>query len=165
VFGRSDIDVGDCVSKFVGLYGGDLTQRVLVLYDVVYNHVASELAGLLSQRGFTGTTVSIVITEWLRDPANAAGEAGREDVNVEENSPLRGRKFTLEEGAKIEDYKVFYIGGENTTLSSIMMRLNKCQVRRPSVGLVPRVKPPADISPPHSSQHMTPSRESPGRSR
>ena len=40
-----------------------------------------------------------------------------------------GRTFNMTEGFTIEDYTVFYIGGESLTLTNHMMTYNKCQVR------------------------------------
>ena len=40
-----------------------------------------------------------------------------------------GRTFNMTEGFTIDDYTIFYIGGESLTLTNHMMTYNKCQVR------------------------------------
>ena len=129
MFGRRKIDVDDCVGRFGEFFGDSLDRDILVLYDVVYHHATERVASGIAAKGFSRTVVSSVVTEWLREIAPGTAEVVAQPSLESVDSPLKGRDFKLFPDTAIQDYVVFYIGEESTTLSSIMMRLNKCQVR------------------------------------
>ncbi|XP_013405912.1 2-(3-amino-3-carboxypropyl)histidine synthase subunit 2-like [Lingula anatina] len=118
VFGRKDIDVQHCCEQFQKLFP-DLTQHVLVLYDVVYSHAIGDLKSRLQ-----GSYCNVLISE-----LNTTEKTGEGVSNVQANSntqELFGRTVIIPIEKTIKDYKVFYIGAESFALTNFIMTLNQC---------------------------------------
>ncbi|KAG0364287.1 putative diphthamide synthesis protein-domain-containing protein [Gamsiella multidivaricata] len=75
------------------------------------------------------TAISTMMTHRQQQPATNNADEG--DHAAESNISKRrkfGRTYDLPKGDNIEDYTLFYVGDESTTLSNIMMTHSKCDV-------------------------------------
>lgn len=142
VFGKQPVDVEDLVEAFKGFFS-ELSQPVLILYDVIYAHIKDELKERLSSLSdqVIVSMINISVSHPARDHKvtgdginNAIDEnhlkVPTEKTVSETEEPrtheISGRYFTLPEDQSIDNCSCFYIGGESLTLKNLMMTLNKC---------------------------------------
>src|SRR5690554_5552580 len=55
VFGKQPVDIQDCASVFDGFFSKDTTQKVILMYDVIYTHCIGK-AYCLALQTFTHWT-------------------------------------------------------------------------------------------------------------
>ncbi|KAK9695027.1 Diphthamide biosynthesis protein 2, variant 2 [Basidiobolus ranarum] len=110
VFGKLPVDIVDGVEKFDELFQQDRKQPILLVYDVPYAYCIEEFATKVSEKGYENIITSTVRLESIE--------------GTEEN----GRNYNIPEGKDINDYTLFFIGGESLTLTNILMTKNKCTV-------------------------------------
>ncbi|XP_062335708.1 2-(3-amino-3-carboxypropyl)histidine synthase subunit 2 [Osmerus eperlanus] len=129
VFDRRPLDLKKCASSFREFYT-DRQSHVIVLYDVNYAHVIDNLLALLLLE-----YPNIVNSTLLVDGELCHGQ-GQIQKQTNDTSHLAdnnaeiiyqfGRQMVLKNGLSIEDYSVFFIGHEGSTLTNFMMTWNKC---------------------------------------
>ncbi|KAJ1644605.1 Diphthamide biosynthesis protein 2 [Coemansia asiatica] len=143
VFGRDPVDVDDLVGRCTAFVG----RRVLVMFDVMYEHCAEEIGCCLRASGVRDVVVSsIAVSGRLYRPAaedcqgkkltcekpsgccgsgcnsttradNIAGHSANDEDQIS-----AGRSWTpSDDTLTIGDYVILYIGGESHTLTNIMM--------------------------------------------
>ncbi|XP_032231590.1 2-(3-amino-3-carboxypropyl)histidine synthase subunit 2 [Nematostella vectensis] len=131
VFGKNPINVIECSQHFRQLYP-DTGIRVLVFYDVVYNHCIGALDEALSPL-YPNMTISTIAPEGLpSEPTSQQSSRNPqasdvEGMEVNQCNRRFGRDFTLAANSSISDYQIFYIGEQSLTLRNLMMTYNKCQ--------------------------------------
>ncbi|KAF9315579.1 Diphthamide biosynthesis protein 2 [Podila horticola] len=193
VFGKQPVDVPDCASTFDGFFSKDKSQKVILMYDVIYAHCIDQLLAtleadmkytdIIKSRVETESNLGYVLssqdsssnccqkkestsccggnsgcsdksTSFQNGSAHTNGSSScsdsgacakststsslahnastpvEDEATKNSNSKRRkfGRTYGLPEGAKIEDYTIFYVGDESPTLSNIMMTHSQCEV-------------------------------------
>ncbi|CAG8461635.1 1987_t:CDS:10 [Acaulospora colombiana] len=119
VFGKQLIDMDHCSTIFDGFFGNDNSQKIVIMYDVVYCHCIDEFARKLHARfNYSNIILSLV---------NLDPFVPRQ-VGDKICTETQGRHYSLPEGTSIEDFLIFYIGGESSTLSNLLLTHNKCKV-------------------------------------
>ncbi|KAK3814234.1 MAG: diphthamide biosynthesis protein 2 [Benniella sp.] len=64
VFGKQPVDIQDCATAFDGLFTGDKTKKIILMYDVIYAHCIDELLETLETKmRYTNIVKSRVETE------------------------------------------------------------------------------------------------------
>ncbi|KAF9189362.1 Diphthamide biosynthesis protein 2 [Haplosporangium sp. Z 767] len=87
---------------------------------------ASESSCTDSSSGCAKATSTMMSQQESGVPSDVTEDA---HIASDNNKKRRfGRTYDLSEGDKIEDYTLFYVGGESPTLSNIMMTHSKCDV-------------------------------------
>ncbi|CAJ0631521.1 12653_t:CDS:10 [Entrophospora sp. SA101] len=114
VFGKEPIDVDHCLEVFDELFGnnGDMTEeRRACTNNIIQSFVDKDSA--------------IIINE--SDKNNSSSFLEEKKIT---NFVTKGRYYSLPKDVNIEDCSIFYIGGESTTLSNIIITHNKCNLRK-----------------------------------
>ncbi|XP_071953185.1 2-(3-amino-3-carboxypropyl)histidine synthase subunit 2-like isoform X2 [Antedon mediterranea] len=135
IFGCQPIDFDLCERSFREFFTED--QSVLILCDVVYNHLSDDLASRL-QNDYANLVVSRINQpsgECIDNRCKTSQCEQTEDSPSDEESISSigtvyqqfGRSFVLPKEKDISNYIVFYIGGESTTLTNFLMTFNKCK--------------------------------------
>ncbi|XP_022101645.1 2-(3-amino-3-carboxypropyl)histidine synthase subunit 2-like [Acanthaster planci] len=140
VFGRRPIDEDHCCEIFQEFFG-DSSKPVVVMYDVVYAHCVDSLARRLME------VLPVVVVSRIVDPAidlgrntlnlnNSRTSSGGDDddgtdvdlalLSMSNTFCQFGRRFTIGCEHALEDYAVFYVGAQTTTLTNLMMTYNRC---------------------------------------
>jgi diphthamide biosynthesis protein 2 len=115
VFGKEIIDVEDCVDKFNNVMSRDIS--VVIIYDVIFDHIINSLYGRLISL-YRDVTVAKLNVPMLHDVGVVS--SGFVNGNDETKSFIKfGRIFNI--SRPLEDYKIFYIGGESPTLTNFML--------------------------------------------
>ncbi|XP_005105882.1 2-(3-amino-3-carboxypropyl)histidine synthase subunit 2 [Aplysia californica] len=140
VFGRSPIDVQDCTTKIIQVCSE--VGKTVLFFDTTYCHAIDEIDQILQQTSVPPVLAELRIPKGLKSTAVLAESAGplQKDVDASEaclpsvvdssKSVMCacGRKITLPDGDKIEDYSMIFIGDPScATLINLMMTFNKCQ--------------------------------------
>ncbi|OZJ03903.1 hypothetical protein BZG36_03286 [Bifiguratus adelaidae] len=151
VFGQQPVDVDDCATKFTTLYPEKDTP-IMLMCDVVYAHAMDPLLSTLkNQYNYTQLLHKPIKSDENLDRApcafstttgcacQSAASAGTDNTSGTQNhdhheaangnhSYATSRHADLPEGKRMEDYSLFYVGGESLTLTNILMVYNKCEV-------------------------------------
>ncbi|KAA0723521.1 2-(3-amino-3-carboxypropyl)histidine synthase subunit 2 [Triplophysa tibetana] len=127
VFGKRPTDVQQCAAAFKELYS-DCESHVIILYDVTYSHAIGDLRQLLCEI-YPNVVVSLLKVDHshgaklIHDSLVADDQLDSQDDRV---IFTFGRQFSIQEGLRIDDYSMFYIGQEGLTLTNFMMTWNRC---------------------------------------
>ncbi|KAG9332962.1 hypothetical protein JZ751_013991 [Albula glossodonta] len=127
VFGRRPVDLQRCSASFQELYP-DRQSHVIILYDVIYSHISDDLLELLYPQypNVVTSTVHMDGSQCYIPGQTQSQQTLNHSQNEHECIHKFGRKFSLKEGYKLEDYSMFYIGQEGATLTNFMMTWNRC---------------------------------------
>lgn len=130
VFGRKPIDLQLCTLSFRERFP-DPQSHVVILYDVTYSHVIDALVQSLKE-----SYHNVVASTLVMDHCHSERQIQHSPTESECNGPELGedsrvvqkfgRRFCLKEGLSVEDYSMFYIGQEGTTLTNFMMTWTRC---------------------------------------
>ncbi|XP_041924737.1 2-(3-amino-3-carboxypropyl)histidine synthase subunit 2 [Alosa sapidissima] len=130
VFGRQPIDPQQCALSFKELYP-DSQSHVVILYDVIYSHAIDALVKLLKET-YPNIVASTLVMDHCQSHEQAQGSPSESDCNGPapgtDSKVVQkfGRRFCLEEGVRVEDYCMFYVGQEGATLTNFIMTWNRC---------------------------------------
>lgn len=117
VFTKLPLDVSAC-SRSLAKLVNDPKTPIALLYDVRYQHGAQQVAAKLQD-----TFPHLILPELeIYDKREGDNVDNSKDANV---ICKLGRVFKLESNYSLEDYSVFYIGGESPSLTNWMINLNK----------------------------------------
>ncbi|XP_069837362.1 2-(3-amino-3-carboxypropyl)histidine synthase subunit 2 [Dendropsophus ebraccatus] len=110
IFGRKAVDVDLCAQAFQNLFP-EQDSRIVVFSDVVYDHVLGEL-----EMRFMTIYPHVIFSKlsWLEE-APSAGEVYK-----------FGRKFCPDPSLWPGSYNFFYVGGEGSTLSNLLLTWPHC---------------------------------------
>ncbi|XP_056611625.1 2-(3-amino-3-carboxypropyl)histidine synthase subunit 2 [Triplophysa dalaica] len=127
VFGKRPNDVQQCAAAFKELYS-DPQSHVIILYDVTYSHAIGDLKQLLCE-----IYPNVVVSLLKADQSNGAklihdSLVADDQLDSQDDRVIFtfGRQFSIQEGRRIDDYSMFYIGQEGLTLTNFMMTWNRC---------------------------------------
>ncbi|KAM4533522.1 2-(3-amino-3-carboxypropyl)histidine synthase subunit 2 isoform 1-T2 [Odontesthes bonariensis] len=128
VFEKRPLDVETCASSFRELYP-DRQSRIVVLYDVNYDHAVDDLLAHLSPE-YPNLVASELVVEGEQCYMTSRMKTQSSDgcVSGQEHHPpifQFGRQFSLKEGLSVTDYSMFYVGQEGATLRNFMMTWNR----------------------------------------
>lgn len=139
VFGQFLLDVPDCVEQFSVLFP-DEDSNVIIMYDTVYTYACDAIFQFLKEK-----YRNLVLSELILPETTPKGEIGshcaddsqtqidqsQNNRTTSEDLPVLvtrcGRKLKLCSSKSLEDFSVFYIGGESLTLTNLMYSFNKSQ--------------------------------------
>jgi len=107
VFGREYFNQENLTSEMKKHFDPD--QKVLLLFDVQYNH-AIELCKNVLQETFQNLTVSSL-------------NVGKKSFHFEEECLKFGRNYSL--NGNLEEYKILFIGGNERTLYNVIVSYNR----------------------------------------
>ncbi|XP_028408526.1 2-(3-amino-3-carboxypropyl)histidine synthase subunit 2-like [Dendronephthya gigantea] len=145
-FGKKKINVEHCCQSFQSCFP-DKDCKIILIYDVVYHHSIDSIYSKLSSEYRSLVSTSLVHNDnddnnskktrvgtdksECRDNENittcSKNLASENKCKTEDAYCRFGRRFVLENGCRIEDYVVFYIGEESLSLTNHMMAYNTCQ--------------------------------------
>ncbi|XP_073232965.1 2-(3-amino-3-carboxypropyl)histidine synthase subunit 2-like [Porites lutea] len=142
VFGKWPINIQNCSEQFRQMFP-DPCVKVLVFCDVMYSHCIGEL-----EKSIKGCYPNIIFsklvystfenelkgensadTTKMNEMHSVEGKGEQGDTKKPEKNYFNkfGREFRLPLETQLEDYSMFYIGGESLCLTNLMMFYNKCQ--------------------------------------
>ncbi|XP_068702450.1 2-(3-amino-3-carboxypropyl)histidine synthase subunit 2-like [Montipora foliosa] len=142
IFGKWPLDMQSCLEQFQMMFP-DPAVKVIVFCDVVYSHCMAELENSMQCMSNYSNVIFTKLVHLACDEdgnnttklkAQLDGDvlsADNERISLE-NSVAGyfcrfGREFRLPENTKLEEWAMFYIGGQSLCLTNLMMSYNKCQ--------------------------------------
>ena len=117
VFTKLPLDVSACSSSLAQLVTDPKTP-IALLYDVRYHH-AAEQVGIKLRETFS----HLLLPELEIDDNTESSDQNAASADI---ICKLGRTFKLDKNYSLDNYSVFYIGGESPSLTNWMINLNKC---------------------------------------
>ncbi|XP_067679794.1 2-(3-amino-3-carboxypropyl)histidine synthase subunit 2-like isoform X2 [Haliotis asinina] len=113
IFGQRPVDQSDCVVKFQELFPYE-ESKVVIMYDTYYAYIVDDIFNELRK-----SHKSLVLSRLLTP--NSESDKSRSSVFTRCN-----RTVHLDDSEVIDNYSIFYLGGESLALTNLMMNFNKC---------------------------------------
>ncbi|XP_037829014.1 2-(3-amino-3-carboxypropyl)histidine synthase subunit 2 isoform X1 [Kryptolebias marmoratus] len=125
VFEERRLDVETCAASFRDLHP-DTQTRVVLLYDVSYHHAVEDLLARLALE-YPNLVASELVVEGERCLVHGREQNGAPRLSEDSQVVCQfGRRFSVEPGTSLTDYRMFFVGQEGATLRNFMMAWNRC---------------------------------------